>query len=186
LSSLFAECFCMSAYGYACMPAIAKGDGANAFRHGFVCRRGVSTARGYIDPMADSTWWQYVLTVTGGAAQKDIAETTGIDQSTISRWQRGTTTPRAEAVVALARAYGHSPVEALVAAGYLERDELGVVELTTLTGDLSRVSVDSLLSELRRRVLGSQDSQSWPAGWAADDSSVGGSQYRQESGDLGR
>lgn len=142
--------------------------------------------RGYIDPMAESTWWQYVLTVTGGASQKDIAETTGIDQSSISRWQRGTTTPRAEAVVALARAYGHSPVEALVAAGYLERDELGVVELTTLTGDLSRVSVDSLLSELRRRVLGSQDSQSWPAGWAADDSSVGGSQYRQESGDLGR
>ena len=142
--------------------------------------------RGYIDSMAESTWWQYVLTVTGGAAQKDIAETTGIDQSSISRWQRGTTTPRAEAVVALARAYGRSPVEALVAAGYLERDELGVVELTTLTGDLSRVSVDSLLSELRRRVLGSQDSQSWPAGWAADDSSVGGSQYRQESGDLGR
>lgn len=136
--------------------------------------------------MAESTWWHYVLTVTAGAAQKDIAETTGIDQSSISRWQRGTTTPRAEAVVALARAYGHSPVEALVAAGYLERDELGVVELTTLTGDLSRVSVDSLLSELRRRVLGSQDSQSWPAGWAADDSSVGGSQYRQEGGDLGR
>jgi transcriptional regulator with XRE-family HTH domain len=142
--------------------------------------------RGYIDPMAESTWWQYVLTVTGGAAQKDIAETTGIDQSSISRWQRGTTTPRAEAVVALARAYGHSPVEALVAAGYLDRDELGVVELTTLTGDLSRVSVDSLLSELRRRVVGSQDAQSWPAGWAADDSSVGGPQYRQESGDLGR
>ena len=186
VSSLFAECFCMSAYRYACMQARVKGDGANEFRHQFVCQGVVWAVKGYIDPMAESTWWQYVLTVTGGAAQKDIAETTGIDQSSISRWQRGTTTPRAEAVVALARAYGHSPVEALVAAGYLERDELGVVELTTLTGDLSRVSVDSLLSELRRRVLGSQDSQSWPAGWATDDSSVGGSQYRQESGDLGR
>ncbi len=48
----------------------------------------------YIGQMAESTWWQYVLTVTGNAAQRDIAEATGIDQSSISRWQRGgTTTP---------------------------------------------------------------------------------------------
>lgn len=137
--------------------------------------------------MAEATWWQYVLTVTGNAAQRDIAEATGIDQSSISRWQRGTTTPRAEAVVAFARAYGHSPVEALVAAGYLKSDELGVVELTTLTGDLSTVSVDSLLSELRRRVLaGGQEVQSWPAGWASDDAHVNRSQDQEKSGDLGR
>lgn len=43
----------------------------------------------YAAQMAELTWWQYVLTVTGGAAQKDIAEATGIDQSSISRWQRG-------------------------------------------------------------------------------------------------
>ena len=137
--------------------------------------------------MAESTWWQYVLTVSGNAAQREIAEATGIDQSSISRWQRGTTTPRAEAVVAFARAYGRSPVEALVAAGYLESDELGVVELTTLTGDLSAVSVDSLLSELRRRVLaGGQEAQSWPAGWTADDSRVNRPQDEEKSGDLGR
>jgi transcriptional regulator with XRE-family HTH domain len=141
----------------------------------------------YIGSMAESTWWQYVLTVTGNAAQRDIAEATGIDQSSISRWQRGTTTPRAEAVVAFARAYGHSPVEALVAAGYLKSGELGVVELTTLTGDLTSVSVDSLLSELRRRVLaGGQETQSWPAGWTADDARVNRAQDKEQSGDLGR
>jgi transcriptional regulator with XRE-family HTH domain len=141
----------------------------------------------YIGPMAESTWWQYVLTVSGNAAQRDVAEATGIDQSSISRWQRGTTTPRAEAVVAFARAYGHSPVEALVAAGYLKSDELGVVELTTLTGDLSSVSVDSLLSELRRRVLaGGQEAQSWPAGWTTDDARVNRAQDKEQSGDLGR
>lgn len=141
----------------------------------------------YIGQMAESTWWQYVLTVTGNAAQRDIAEATGIDQSSISRWQRGTTTPRAEAVVAFARAYERSPVEALVAAGYLRSDELGVVELTTLTGDLTSVSVDSLLSELRRRVLaGGEEAQSWPAGWAADDTRVHRSQDQEKSGDLGR
>jgi transcriptional regulator with XRE-family HTH domain len=105
-------------------------------------------------------WWQYVQTVTGKAAQKDIAAATSIDQSSISRWQRGTSNPRAEAVIALARAYGRSPVEALVAAGYLDSDELGVVELTTLTGDLTGAAVDALLIELRQRVLGRQLSES--------------------------
>src|ERR1700730_18796722 len=128
----------------------------------------------YPDQVTQVTWWRYVMTVTGNAAQKDIATATGIDQSSISRWQRGTNTPRAEAVIALARAYGRSPVEALVAAGYLSSTEVGVVELTTLTGDLTAVSIDSLLNELRRRVLGanSAESHAWPAGWSADDPAV--------------
>jgi transcriptional regulator with XRE-family HTH domain len=140
----------------------------------------------YPDPVGDSTWWRYVQTVTGGAAQKDVAAATGIDQSSISRWQRGSNTPRAEAVVALARSFGRSPVEALVAAGYLEGDELGVVELTTLTGDLTAVSIDSLLSEIRRRLVAvnPQDAQSWPAGWSADNPGVGRPQNGKQSGNL--
>ena len=130
---------------------------------------------------AQLSWWQYVGAVTGNAAQKDVAGATGIDQSSISRWQRGTNTPRAEAVVALARAYGRSPVEALVAAGYLSGDELGVAELTTLTGDLRGASVDCLLSELRRRVLApdSDDANGWLAGWSSDNTRVG----RNEDGE---
>ena len=121
-----------------------------------------------------AAWWQYVVTVTGNVAQKDIAAATGIDQSSISRWQRGYSTPRAEAVVALARVYGRSPVEALVAAGYLSSSELGVVEMTTLTGDLSGAPIDSLLSEIRRRVLAANpaDAGFWPAGWSADNPGV--------------
>jgi transcriptional regulator with XRE-family HTH domain len=136
--------------------------------------------------VAQATWWRYVLTVTGNAAQKDIAAATGIDQSSISRWQRGTITPRAEAVVALARAYGRSPVEALVAAGYLSPTELGVVEMTTLTGDLSRASIDSLLSEIRRRVLAPnpEDAHRWPAGWSADNPGVRRGKNHEQSGDL--
>lgn len=129
----------------------------------------------YPDRVTEAAWWRYVATVTGNAAQKDIAGATGIDQSSISRWQRGTITPRAEAVVALARAYGRSPVEALVAAGYLSSGELGVVELTTLTGDLTGASIDSLLSEIRRRVLAAspEDARRWPAGWSADNPALG-------------
>ena len=90
------------------------------------------------------TWWRYVVAVTGAATQKDIASATGIDQSSISRWQRGANTPRAEAVVAFARAYDRSPVEALVAAGYLSSDETGVAELITLTGDAPEASGDEV------------------------------------------
>jgi transcriptional regulator with XRE-family HTH domain len=140
----------------------------------------------YPDRVTQVTWWSYVMTVTGNAAQKDIAAATGIDQSSISRWQRGTNTPSAEAVVSFARVYGRSPVEALVAADYLSSSELGVVELTTLTGDLTRVSIDSLLSELRRRVLAAnpEDAQSWPPGWSADNPGMGRHQDGEESSDL--
>jgi transcriptional regulator with XRE-family HTH domain len=132
-------------------------------------------------------WWRYVVTVTGDAAQKDIAAATGIDQSSISRWQRATNTPRAEAVVTFARAYGRSPVEGLVAAGYLSSSELGVVELTTLTGDLTGISIDSLLSELRRRVLAAnpKDAQPWPASWSTDDPAMSRPEDGEQSGNLG-
>lgn len=122
------------------------------------------------DRVARLAWWNYVGVVTDKAAQKDIAAATGIDQSSISRWQRGTNTPRAEAVVVLARAYGRSPVEALVAAGYLTSGEHGVMELTTLTGALRSASIDSLLNEVRNRVLaGTPDAElPWPTAWFAD------------------
>ena len=134
----------------------------------------------------EMTWWRYVVTVTGDASQKDIASATGIDQSSISRWHRGTNTPRAEAVVTLARAYGRSPVEALVAAGYLASSDLGVVELTTLTGDLTGASIDSLLSELRRRLVAAtpENAQPWPAGWSADDPAESWPQNGEQSGNL--
>lgn len=126
------------------------------------------------------SWWRYVVTVTGNATQKDIAAATGIDQSSISRWQRGTSTPRAEAVVTFARTYRRSPIEALVAADYLSSEDAGVVEMTTLTGDLRQVSIDSLLGEIRRRVLAADPEarQHWPAGWSADNPAVG----RREDG----
>lgn len=135
----------------------------------------------YPDPVAQATWWRYVVTVTGNATQKDIAAATGIDQSSISRWQSGTNTPRAEAVVTFARTYRRSPVEALVAADYLSSEDAGVVEMTTLTGDLTRVSIDSLLGEIRRRVLAadSEAGPHWPPGWSADNPTMS----RREDGE---
>ena len=64
-------------------------------------------------------WAAYMRRVTAGATQVQIAEQTGIEQTSISRWLLGKNRPRAELVIQFARAYNHSPVEALIAAGYL-------------------------------------------------------------------
>lgn len=66
------------------------------------------------------------------------------------------------------------------------KNERGAVEMTTLTGDLSGVSFDSPLSEIRRRVLAANpdDAQSWPAGWSSDDPAMGQPQNGEQSGDL--
>jgi hypothetical protein len=66
------------------------------------------------------------------------------------------------------------------------KNERGAVEMTTLTGDLSGVSFDSLLSEIRRRVLAANpdDAQSWPACWSSDDPAMGQPQNGEQSGDL--
>jgi hypothetical protein len=73
-----------------------------------------------------------------------------------------------------------------VAAGYLSSSELGVVEMTTLTGDLSGASIDSLLSEIRRRVLSAdpENANPWPAGWSTDNPGVRRGQDDEQGGDL--
>ena len=95
--------------------------------------------------------------VTAGATQVQIAEQTGIEQTSISRWLLGKNRPRAELVIQFARAYNRSPVEALIAAGYLNTDEIGgVIELE---------------AELQRKLeainTGGQEPLQWPSTWTA-------------------
>lgn len=68
------------------------------------------------------TWADYVR--GAGATPKDISERTGVSQSLVSRWLSGKVHPSAENVVAFARAFNGRPVEALMAAGYLNSDEV--------------------------------------------------------------
>ena len=94
------------------------------------------------------TWPQYVRKVAGPLKQEEIAELTGLSQATVSAWLRGAPgLPRAETVIAFARAFSRSPVEALVAAGYLQSDEASVKARTPLVEYSDR----ELLDELRRR-----------------------------------
>lgn len=86
------------------------------------------------------------------ATQKEIAAVTGIEQTSISQWKRGLGTPKWQSVVAIARAYHRSPVEAFIAAGYITEDEAAqVVKLPTPASELS---TEELLAELGRRTRG--------------------------------
>ncbi|TFC92080.1 MULTISPECIES: helix-turn-helix transcriptional regulator [Cryobacterium] len=69
-------------------------------------------------------WPQYLRTITDNAAGARIAERAGIPESTISRWLAGKVEPRPRQVVEVARAYDVHPLQALIAAGYLDDGDM--------------------------------------------------------------
>ena len=102
--------------------------------------------------MTVDQWAQYVRQVAGNLNQLEIAAKTGIAQSNVGRWLRGEPgLPKAESVVALARAFDQPPIEALVAAGYITEEEAGAKARRGRT-PLNDYTEAELLDELRRRV----------------------------------
>ena len=102
--------------------------------------------------MTMNEWSNYVRRVAGNFTQLEIAEKTGIAQTNIGRWLRGEPgSPKAESVVALARAFHQPPVEALVAAGYITATEAGAKARRTRTPLRDYTDVE-LVDELRSRV----------------------------------
>lgn len=96
------------------------------------------------------TWPEYLRRITCGATQIQIAARIGIGRLSVCNWLRGKTRPKAETVIMVARVYQRSPVEALVAAGYLDPDETDVpVEVRT---SLRTVSGQDLAAEIARRL----------------------------------
>lgn len=103
-------------------------------------------------PMNRESWAEYVRRVTRSMSQTEIANRSGVAQTAISRWLRGDTgAPRAESVVAFARAIGKPPLEALIAAGYLEPREAG--DTASVQSSIREFTTDELLNELRRRTI---------------------------------
>lgn len=100
--------------------------------------------------MAREDWATYVRRITRGSSAEDIAAATGIHVTTLYRWQRNPKQKSPEQVIMFARGMRRSPVEALIAAGYLERDEVAdVAEVVRSTSDLAD---DELVAELTRRL----------------------------------
>lgn len=101
-------------------------------------------------------WRDYVTRVIGEDRQVDVAQRTGIDQTTISRWlshRPNEAPPRIspQSAAAFARGYGRPVLEAFVIAGFMTTEEAGITE--PLTFDLSTVSNRDLAAEIRRRLL---------------------------------
>lgn len=79
-----------------------------------------------VKSMGSSLWSAYVRSVAPRERQEDIAEKTGVSQSTISRWASGTVVPSEPAkVAAFARACGRNVLEAFVAADMLDEADAG-------------------------------------------------------------
>lgn len=79
-------------------------------------------------PDNSAKWAEYVRRRTQGIDRKVVAAAADVSTSHLGRWMDGTGGfPKAEKVIAFARALHLPPKEALVAAGYLKRDEADAV-----------------------------------------------------------
>ena len=80
--------------------------------------------------MDAENWSRYFRRVAGDTPRKDLASAAGVAQSAISRWFNAVARPSADSAISFARGMAANPVEALIAAGYLqEKDVAGVIEV---------------------------------------------------------
>src|SRR5258705_501950 len=95
-------------------------------------------------------WTGYVRRITQGAPRKEVARAAGIHESGLHRWLNSRGRPSAEKLVLFARGLGQRPLEALIAAGYLDPSEAeAVVEVHE---DPAGLSDDALVAEVARRL----------------------------------
>ena len=95
-------------------------------------------------------WLPYLRTLAGEAAsQTAISERTGVDLSTVNRWFMRRQPPSARTVVQVAHAYEVNPIEALIAAGYLDRGDLDLPPAPAVSP--RDFSLDDLMFEISRR-----------------------------------
>lgn len=100
------------------------------------------------DHKRESSHLKWAKRLTGNASGRTIASQSGIPVATLNRQiNKGIFT--AEVVIAIARGYGESPVEALVATGYITSEEVtGVDEVSAPQLFTSQ----QLVQELARRI----------------------------------
>lgn len=97
----------------------------------------------------DNRWWSYVTRVIAPDVPATAARKAGVTPATLTRWKQGTA-PDARHVVAVAKAYGVSPLEALVAAGVLTSDDLA--DAGSCVVPLSEWPLDELIDEVELRL----------------------------------
>lgn len=96
-----------------------------------------------------SRWSEYVRQQKRGT-QQELAERSGVNTATLSRWLAGKVLPSHEQVIAFSRGVGLNPIQGLVMAGYLTPSEARMAIKELSIGDLDDLV---LLDELRRRAV---------------------------------
>jgi transcriptional regulator with XRE-family HTH domain len=97
------------------------------------------------------TWPEYLRRITGRQTQSQIAERVGVGRLSVCHWLHGKTRPKPETAMAVARVYDRSPIEALLAAGYLDPAEVRLpVDSRTSPQHLP---AEEIAAEVRRRLL---------------------------------
>jgi transcriptional regulator with XRE-family HTH domain len=100
------------------------------------------------------TWPEYLRRIVGDQSQSLVAQQVGVGRLSVCNWLQGKTRPRAETAILVARVYGRSPIEALLAARYLNHDELDTpMEIKASPKALS--SAD-LAAEVHRRLTAAE------------------------------
>lgn len=97
-----------------------------------------------------TNWGTYFRSITGDATGAEIARTLGISDSKVSYWKRGQRPPTISEAIRVSRAYGRPPLEGLVAAGYLDPDEVSE-QVTVQPVVLGSFTDAQLADELLRR-----------------------------------
>ncbi len=98
------------------------------------------------------TWPVYLRIITDGAPGVEIAKRAAVPNSTVSRWLDGSAHPRPKQVVKIARAYEVDPLQALIAAGYLEPGEVDLAAITPRKLQLREFSELEIAEEMVRRI----------------------------------
>lgn len=114
--------------------------------------------------MPEPIWWTYFKTVAGTEDGATIAGAAEVTASQVSRWKSGKNRPDADKVVTFARNHSKSPIEALIACGFIRKDEVGgVVEIRTSTTTLSNQElIDEISDRLNRAAQQQRQSgQKW-------------------------
>jgi transcriptional regulator with XRE-family HTH domain len=97
-------------------------------------------------------WDNYFAALIGADSNAEAARKSGITEATLGRWKKGSVDPKPRQVVVIARAYNASPVEALIAAGYLHPDDIDQPAQAPRRLQITEFTELELAQELVRRI----------------------------------
>ncbi|GGD76708.1 helix-turn-helix domain-containing protein [Microbacterium murale] len=99
------------------------------------------------------SWSTYLNEITQHATGSSVARRLNVSGSKVGYWRRGDRPPTPSEAAHVARTYGRSPLEGLVAAGYLAVDDISD-DISIVYPALADYSDVELVEEMLRRAKG--------------------------------